>query len=360
MPLHTMRDFLKLLRDSAGSDLHLCPGEIPHVRVNGILVPVEEHSALSPDDVEGLVAEIAGASDLARWRSETHVDFGHDEPDLGRFRVNAHLTLGRPAAVIRAIPTAVPTADELALPQAIHDLIHIRSGLILVCGKMGTGKSATLTYLVDAFRSIRGGKVVTIEDPVEYVHGGLVAQREVGVGRDVATFHEALRMALRQDADLIVVGEIRDAETLAVALRAADTGPLVIATLHAPTAAQSVTRVMDMVGLGLEHQTRRQLAGCFQAIVAQQLVPTRKGGRRMAAYEILLRNDATATMIREGNEAQLTGAMDPRSGMQTMDRALANLVLGGWIPHDEAVLRTEVHRREELLSMLRKEAQAAA
>ena len=326
-------DYLTALRTAAGSDLHLAPGDIPRVRQNGIVVQIPDAARLQGDDVRLLLEPITPARAMDAWTADMQADFSYNAgPELGHFRIAAYQSRAGHSAVIRAVPRDVPTAEELGLPPSVQNLVNLRSGLILVVGRAGEGKSTTLAWLIDQINQTRCAHIITIEDPVEFEHRpalSSIAQRELG--SDVLSFADALKAALRHGPDVIMVGEIRDPETLGLALRAAETGHLVLATLHAPSAPLTISRVLDMVDTHRQEQTRRQFAECFQAIISQTLVPQSGRPGRIAAFEVLLRNDATSQIIKTGQgdlEAPM-GIAD--SQMQTMNKALTDLVLQGWI-----------------------------
>jgi twitching motility protein PilT len=327
---------LRALIDHRGSDLHLSPGIEPRIRVDGEMIPLRT-GALAPSHIQTLVEEGMDSGLRERWRGAADLDFAYQSRDLGRFRVNVYTGWRGVGAVLRVIPTVVPSAQELRLPAAITGLARVPSGMVLVTGPTGSGKSTTLAALVDLVNRERAGHIITIEDPVEFTHESracIVTHREVG--RDVASFPGALRAALREDPDVVVVGEIRDAETMQLALTAAETGHLVFGTLHTGSATRTANRVVDMVPPERQQQVRAQFAEVLRAIVTQRLV-RKRGGGRLAAYEILLNTTPVQNNIRENKPALIEGAMNDRaSGMQTLERALAVMVVQGWVEEDEA------------------------
>lgn len=346
-----IQHLLRALRDSAGSDLHLSPGHLPHVRRNGILRPIAEER-LTSEQIHGLIAPAAPDRARTAWQSGAPADFAYDGgPELGRFRVNAYRSRRGNGAVIRAVPREIPSAEELGIPAALHDVVHLRSGLVLITGKAGEGKTTTLAWLVDQMNQLGRSHIVTIEDPVEYEHvpraGTVITQRELG--EDVPTVADALKGVLRQDPDVIVVGEIRDDETLTLALTLSETGHLVIGSMHATSAPLAISRILDMVETHRQAQTRRQLAECFQAVIAQRLLPRLGRPGQVCAFEILLRSDATANMIRSAEGDLLTPMSVAGCGMQTMDYALACLAIQQEISVDVAARNA---RRPDNLSSL--------
>lgn len=336
LPIHA---FLQALRDSDGSDLHLSPGHLPHVRKNGMLQPVSD-GLLSDGQIALLLEPITPERAKAAWAAGELADCSYDAgAALGRFRINLYRSLGARGAVIRAVPRALPTAEELGLPATLHDLVHLRSGLVLITGKAGEGKSTTLGWLVDQVNQQGTRHIATVEDPVEFVHhprpGTVITQRELGA--DVPSTGAALKGVLRQDPDLVVVGEIRDLETLDFALTLAETGHLVAGTMHAPSPPVAISRIMDLIEAHRQPQVRRQLAECLQAVVSQRLLPRAHRAGRVAAFEILVRTDATANMIRTGDGDLLTPMSVVGSGMQTMDYALACLAIQREITDETAL-----------------------
>ncbi len=328
---------LRSLIDHGGSDLHLSPGIEPRIRVDGEMVPLRV-PALSATHIRAVVEEEMDPVLRDRWGGAADLDFAYQSAELGRFRVNVYTGSRGVGAVLRVIPSVVPNAQDLRLPAAVTSLARIPHGLVLVTGPTGSGKSTTLAALVDQVNRERAGHIITIEDPVEFTHESracIVTHREVG--RDVASFPGALRAALREDPDVVVVGEIRDAETMQLALTAAETGHLVFGTLHTGSATRTANRVVDMVPPERQQQVRVQFAEVLRAIVTQRLV-RKRGGGRLAAYEILLNTTPVQNNIRENKPALIEGAMNDRaSGMQTLERALAVMVVQGWVEEDEAL-----------------------
>jgi twitching motility protein PilT len=356
MHQHPIHAFLEALRDSDGSDLHLAPGHLPHIRRNGMLHPVSD-DPLADDQIGALLDPVTPDRVRAAWEAGAVADFAYDAgPELGRFRVNAYRSLGARGAVIRAVPRALPSAEDLALPVALHDLVHLQSGLLLITSKAGDGKSTTLAWLVDQVNQLGSRHIATVEDPVEYVHlprpGTVISQRELGA--DVPSTAAALKGVLRQDPDLVVVGEISDLETLELALALAETGHLVAATLPAPSPPAAISRLIELVETHRLPQLRRKLAECLQGVVSQRLLPRLHRPGRVAAFEILLRTDSTAQMIRTGEGDLLTPMGTVRSGMQTMDYALACLAIQQEIAEETALARAR--RPEHVRALIRGDA----
>ena len=311
-----------------GSDLHLSAGRPPAVRVNGEIRAIEDQQVLTPDAIRGLVLGVLSAGERARFEEDLELDTSYTARDVGRFRVNVFLQRQAMGAVLRAIPFDIPRFASLGLPASVAALAQAHRGLVLVTGPTGSGKSTTLASLVDIVNQERAGHIVTVEDPIEFIHQhkrSVVSQREVG--QDTRSFAAALKHVLRQDPDVILVGEMRDLETIATALTAAETGHLVLGTLHTQSAAQSVERMTDVFPGHQQQQVRAQLSTTLRGIVTQQLVPAIGGGRVVAA-EVLVATNAVRALVRDGKTHQIASSMQSgaRQGMQTMDHCLAALV----------------------------------
>lgn len=330
--------------EMGGSDLHLAADQPPFVRVVGELIRMPDEAVLDPTRVRELVFSILSARQIERFHETSELDTSHAMGAKVRFRVNVFLQRNAVGAAFRVIPYEVVDLDLLGLPAAVKGLADLPRGMVLVTGPTGSGKSTTLASLVDIVNRTRQCHIMTIEDPVEFVHRpkvSLVNQREVG--EDTKAFGNALRAAMRQDPDVILVGEMRDLETISTAITAAETGHLVFATLHTQDAAQTVDRIIDVFPGEQQGQVRVQLANSLQAVVTQQLVPTTDGRSRAVAAEIMLANSAIRALIREGKIHQIHNAMTSgkRAGMQTMDDSLADLVRRGVIDHEAAIRRAK-------------------
>ncbi|TAK03349.1 type IV pilus twitching motility protein PilT [Patescibacteria group bacterium] len=331
-----MEALLKEAVKRKASDVHLAAGHPPMLRVDGELVPLKAPE-LTGKAVETLAREIAGEAHWKRFTASHEEDFAFDTAQA-RFRVNLHVEQGRPAFAARLIPHEIPSYEELGLPESIQAFTDLPNGLVIITGPAGTGKSTTLASMLQDINERRGGHIVTLEDPIEYVFPqgkGLVKQREVGT--DTASFAEALRRALRQDPDVIMVGEMRDPETIAAALTLAETGHLVFSTLHTSSAAQAVHRIVDSFSGPQQEQVRQQLSLSLRAVVAQTLLPAKKGGL-VAAREILVNNAAVSNLIRENKVEQIASAIQTgrADGMISMEKALGDLVDEGLV-EEEAV-----------------------
>ncbi len=317
------------VNELGGSDLHLTSGIHPSVRVHGELKPLTEFPVMNGSEIRRMIYAILTQKQRERFEAELELDTSHAIPGMGRFRVNVFLQRDSMGAVMRVIPFEIVPLENLGLPPAVAGLAEVPRGLVLVTGPTGSGKSTTLASLVDIINSQKPVHIMTVEDPIEFLHRhkrAVVNQREVG--EDTNSFANALKHVLRQDPDVILVGEMRDLETISTALTAAETGHLVFATLHTQDAPQSVDRVIDVFPSHQQQQIRVQLAASLQGIVTQQLLPRRGGGGRAVACEVLIATPAIRNLIREGKTHQIYSAMQAggRFGMQTMDQSLATLL----------------------------------
>lgn len=320
------------------SDLHLQVGLPPMLRIDGALTPLPGYDPLDEAAVEALVFAILDQDQQQILQKDKEFDFSFAFGNLGRFRVNAFHERGNIAAALRLIPNEIKSIVELGMPQVVMNFTEFPRGLVLVTGPTGSGKSTTLAAMVDKINAEKSHHIITIEDPIEFTHKSkksVVVQREVHY--DTYSFSAALRSSLRQDPDVVLIGEIRDLETISAAITIAETGHLVFATLHTNSAAQSIDRMIDVFPPHQQPQIRAQLANILQAIVSQRLVPAIGGGRVVAA-EILVANAAVRNIIREGKAHQLDAVIQTGSdqGMQTMDRTLLSLVQSGTITYDNA------------------------
>ena len=330
--------FLQLAIQQNGSDLHLVSGQPPRIRIGGSLHRVKFRS-LSIEDLQTLLAEIM-EDDHRRIFDTCHaVDFSYFAPGIGRFRVNVYRHLEGLAAAMRVIPDRIPSVEDLGLPPAVRLAITQPKGLTLVTGPTGSGKTTTLAAIIDAINDERHGHVITIEDPVEFLHKPrhcAITQRQVGIHSP--SFAAALRDALREDPDVVMVGEMRDTETIALALTAAETGVQVLGTLHTNGAARSVDRILNAFPASQQGQVRVMLAESLRMTISQQLVRTAEGTARKAAVEILVNSTACASVIRSGQSHKLTSVIQSggRAGMQSLDGVLRGMVQEGVITAEEA------------------------
>lgn len=310
------------------SDLHLGVGQKPILRIDGVLMPIESEDVVTPEIAQGLVFALLTADQQKLFIERKELDLSYSLEDKARFRVNVFMQKGFMAAALRLIPVKVRTIDELGLPPLLHDFVKLSQGFVLVVGPAGHGKSTTLAALIDEINHTRTDHIVTIEDPIEYLFTqdrSLISQREVG--GDTVGFHHALRSVLRQDPDVLMIGEMRDPISMATAMTAAETGHLALATLHTNSAAQTIDRIIDSFPAEQQGQVTSQLAATLVAIVSQRLVPKIDGGR-VPAMEIMMVNPAIRNLIRERKSYQIdlvieTSAQD---GMITLNRSLASLV----------------------------------
>ena len=320
------------------SDLHFISGDPPRVRVHGSLGTLTEDT-LTTDFVKDCMYEIMTGTTQKDFERDDAVDFAYEIPEISRFRVNVMRHLNGIGAVFRAIPSKALTLEELEMPPAVHSMCKQSSGMILVTGKTGSGKSTTLAAMIDAINRRLKGHILTIEDPIEFVHarhGCLVSQREVGVHS--GSFAEALHSALREDPDVILVCELRDLETISVAITAAEMGILVLGTLHTNGAGQTVDRIINTFPADKQGHIRTMLSTSLRGVISQQLLPTKHKPGRIAALEILINTSAVANLIRQGKLDQLETSMQAggKVGMQTMDNALMDLVDRRWVSGKEA------------------------
>jgi twitching motility protein PilT len=335
------------------SDLHLQVGLAPMIRIDGALSPVQGTPPLNEDMMEALVFSLLDEDQKQILLRDKEFDFSFAFGDLGRFRVNAFHERGNVAAALRLIPSEIRTLEQLGMPPVLNKFTEYPRGLVLVTGPTGSGKSTTLAALIDKINTERASHIITVEDPIEYTHHSkrsVIAQREVHY--DTFSFSAALRSSLREDPDVVLIGEMRDLETIAAAITIAETGHLVFATLHTNSASQSIDRMVDVFPPHQQPQIRAQLGNMLQAICSQRLVPALAGGR-IAAAEILIATPAVRNIIREGKNYQLEAVIQTGAehGMQSMDRTLANLVHGGIISYEEA--RNYAVELEELDRLMR-------
>jgi len=331
---------LSLLWDAGGSDLLLSEGAAPLGRVDGVLGPLERAEPLSGAGVERLVAAVLGEELRGQFEERRQLDFAMSWRNRARLRGNAFYQRGMPALALRLIPFAIPTFEQLGLPDVVRDWAQTPRGLVLVTGATGSGKSTTLAAMVDHINTSRAIHILTIEDPIEYLHvhkRSAVSQREVGT--DTRSFADALRSALREDPDVVLLGEMRDPESIAAALTIAETGHLVLATLHTNDTAQALDRIVDVFPAAQQPQIRLQLTHTLLGILNQQLVP-RIGGGRVAAFEVLVGTTAIRNLVREGKTRQIRNlvATGQRDRMQTLETSLSGLVARGLVSYDEALL----------------------
>jgi twitching motility protein PilT len=351
--LTSIDELLALTVEREASDLHLTAGSPPVIRIHGRLERVAGHEKLTGEDVRTFIYRILSTEQQKQLEVKRQLDFSYSVPGLARFRVNTYFQRETLGAAFRMIPTDIRSLEQLGIPATLYELADKPRGLVLVTGPTGSGKSTTLASLLDHINHTRHEHVLTIEDPIEFLHSHgtcIVNQREIGP--DAVSFGEALRGALRQDPDVILVGEMRDLETIGTALTAAETGHLVFATLHTQSAPQTIDRVIDVFPAEQQDQVRVQLAATLQGVVTQNLVPTADGRGRTAALEILIPDDATRNLIRQAKIEQIYSVMQTSTsrGMQTMEQSLADLTSRRVITADVAFSRSS--RPEQLRGIL--------
>jgi twitching motility protein PilT len=337
-----IEDYLETMWSHSASDLLITAGAPPLMRIDGSLVPIPGTDALSAAQTEDLVNAVLGTELAARLHTEREIDFSFGWGEHARLRANAFHQRGQVSLALRAIPFAIPSFEQLGLPAVIERLVGLPQGLVLVTGPTGSGKSTTLASMIDVINRERACHIITIEDPIEYVHShrrSAVEQREVGIDTD--SFARALRAAFREDPDVLLVGEMRDNETIQATLTLAETGHLVFATLHTNDAAQTVDRVVDVFPGEQQAQIRTQLAGTLEAIISQRLIP-RIGGGRVAAFEVLIATYAVRNIVRDGRTNQLRNVISTNSqeGMQTLEMSLSALIASEHVSADEAAKHT--------------------
>jgi twitching motility protein PilT len=321
-------DLLIAAAKQSASDLHLAVGRRPTLRIDGVLVPLQKETILSPEAADGLVSELLTDEQKTKLERDKQVDFAYSYEDKARFRVNVYRQRGYLAAALRLISSRIRSIDELGLPPILHDFTKLSQGFVLVVGPAGHGKSTTIAAVLDEVNHTRADHIITIEDPVEYLFTqdrSIISQREVG--SDVPTFHAGLRTVLRQDPDVIMIGEMRDATSIATAMTASETGHLVFSTLHTNSASQTIDRIIDSFPAEQQGQVTSQLAATLVAIVSIRLLPRLSGGR-VPAMEIMIVNPAIRNLIRERKVYQIDLVIETslQEGMITLNRSLANLV----------------------------------
>jgi twitching motility protein PilT len=334
-------DILRMAHERKASDIHITSGLPPMVRLDGevVALPFEK---MSDEVTKRMVYDILNDDDLKKFEQTHELDFGYSVKGLARFRVNVYMQRNSVSAALRMIPNRIPTFEELRLPPIIRDLAKRSSGLILVTGPTGSGKSTTIASMIDDINETRHAHIMTIEDPIEYLHkhkNCMVNQREMH--SDTFSFHNSLRAVLREDPDIILVGELRDLETIEAALTLAETGHLVFGTLHTRNAPSTVDRIIDVFPADQQDQIKVLLANTIEGVISQQLLP-KLGGGRVASLEIMIGIPAIKNLIREGKTHQMYSVIETSSnvGMQTMDRSLAELVRQGMVSFEECLMRS--------------------
>lgn len=347
---------LKLLVEKGGSDLHLTAGTPPLIRIDGLLYPLRLPS-LKPSEVQKLCYSVLTDEQKKKFEEKHEIDLSFQWKGVSRFRANFFQQRGSMAGAIRQIPTKIMSFEELGLPSVIHSIIEKPRGLVLVTGPTGSGKSTTLASMIDILNQRRRGHIITIEDPIEFLHSHkncIVNQREVGT--DTFSFAEALKYIMRQDPDIILVGEIRDIETMETTLRLSETGHLVFATLHTNNTVQTIIRILDFFPPSHQDRVRTQLSFVLEGVLCQQLLPKADGKGRVLAVEVMIPNPAIRNLIRENKIHQIYTQVQlgqTRSGMQTLNQALFRLYMQRLVTKEEVISRSS--DPEELLNMIQNE-----
>ncbi len=335
----TIEELLITAKENKASDVHITVGLPPKMRINAILVDMD-YPRLLPPDTEAVISTMMSDKRLQQFEELGEIDFSYSIPQIGRYRVNVFHQRGSMAASIRLVSTKIPLPEELGIPKSVVDLYQKKRGLVLVTGPTGSGKSTTLASIIDRINSMREVHVITLEDPIEYLHNhkkAMVNQREVGL--DTHSYSNALRAALREDPDVILVGEMRDLETISTAITAAETGHLVLSTLHTIGAASTIDRIVDVFPPHQQQQIRVQLSMVLESVISQQLIPTADKKSRVAAFEVMHSTPAIKNLIREAKSPQINSTIQTskKLGMQTMDDAIFDLYMKGDIDKENAV-----------------------
>jgi twitching motility protein PilT len=347
-PEFSIDDLLRMLLDQDGSDLHITVGSPPGLRVRGDLIPVTPARPLTPKDTQDMILALLSEEQRRKFDAELELDFAYSLPGLSRFRANVFLQRASMGAVFRRIPISIPSIDELGLPKVCNFLAERPRGLVLVTGPTGSGKSTTLAAMIDHINATRPVHIVTMEDPIEFIHRNkraYVNQREIGA--DTRSFASALRRVLRQDPDVILVGEMRDLETISAAITAAETGHLVFGTLHTTGGPETIDRVIDVFPPHQQQQIRMQLSTTLEGVLSQVLLRTADGKGRVMAMEIMMGIPSISNLIREGKTHQMpTIIMGSQSvGMQTLDQDLKRLMQAGAITFEEGISKAKDPRK---------------
>jgi twitching motility protein PilT len=351
--LTSIDDLLERMVELGASDLHITVASPPAYRIRGHIARAEGFEPFTDEDTRTLLYRILSSEQQKHFELNRQLDFAYSMPGIARFRVNVYFQREAVGAAFRLIPTEIKTLEELNLPPVLHGLAEYPRGLVLVTGPTGSGKSTTLAAVIDEINRNRSEHILTVEDPIEFVHRHkrcIVNQREIGP--DATSFGEALKAALRQDPDIILVGEMRDLETISTALTAAETGHLVFGTLHTQSAPSTIDRIIDVFPPSQQEQVRIMIANSLQAVVTQTLLPTADGAGRIAALEILLPDDAVRNLVRQAKTEQVYSVMQTNTarGMQTMEQALADLALRRVVNVEDAISRSS--RPDQLVGIL--------
>jgi twitching motility protein PilT len=354
-------DLLKIMTEKGASDLHITTASPPRLRVDGKLVPLD-HPPLTPVDTKSLCYSILTDAQKHKFEESNELDLSFGVKGLSRFRGNIFMQRGAVAGAFRTIPFEIRTFKDLGLPEVVNDLVKKPRGLILCTGPTGSGKSTTLAAMIDRINSERSEHIITVEDPIEYLHGHkkcLINQREVNA--DTSSFKAALKYVLRQDPDVVLIGEMRDLETIEAALTVSETGHLTLATLHTNSAVQTINRIIDVFPPHQQEQIRVQLSFVLEGVLSQQLIGKKSGKGRVLAVELLIPNPAIRNLIREDKIHQIYSMMQTgqaKFGMQTMNQSLIELYTKGHITYEDAIGRSPVP--DEIITMLQRISSAAS
>lgn len=346
-----IKNYLKIVAQESASDLHIDVGRYPTIRLDGKLLPLTQEKVLTPEDTKALSDVILSEENKNKLMKDGHVDFSYNFENKARFRTNVFFQKGNISVAMRLITGRIKTLEELNMPSVLYDFTRHSQGLLLVTGPVGHGKSTTLAALIDYINHNEEKHIITIEDPIEYVYHQdrcIINQREIG--EDAHSFRDALRAVFREDANVVLIGEMRDLETIGTAMTAAETGHLIFATLHTNDSSQTIDRIIDIFPAHQQNQIRLQLASVLLGVVSQRLIP-KIGGGRIPAVEIMIKNHAVENLIRENKSYQIDSVIETslREGMISLDKSLADLVHQGLITVDDA---TAYCKNEEYLQML--------
>jgi twitching motility protein PilT len=346
-----MKNLLRLVAQQNASDLHLVVGRYPTLRLDGKLYPLTQESILSATDTQELSDVLLSEDNKKKLVAEGQIDFSYNFDDKARFRTNIFFQQGNISVAMRMVSGRLSTLEELNIPPMLYDFTHKTQGLLLVTGPVGHGKSTTLSALIDFINHNEDKHIVTIEDPIEYIYQQdrcIINQREVG--RDTKSFADGLRSVFREDANVVLIGELRDLDTISTAMTAAETGHLILATLHTNDTSQAIDRIIDVFPAHQQNQVRSQLASVLLGVVSQRLIP-KVGGGRIPALEIMINNHAVENLIRENKTYQIDSVIETslREGMVSLDKSLADLVQRGMITMDDAMIYS---KNREYLQML--------
>jgi twitching motility protein PilT len=346
-----VKNLLRIVAQQGASDLHLVVNRYPTIRIDGKLYPITQESVLSSEDTQMLSGVMLSEENKKKLIDEGQVDFSYDFEGKARFRTNVFFQKGNTSVTMRLISSKIRTLEELNVPTMLYDFMHFSQGLLLITGPVGHGKSTTLAAMIDFVNHTQDKHIITIEDPIEYIYEQdrcIINQREVG--RDTRSFKDGLRAVFREDANIVLIGEMRDLDTIGTAITAAETGHLILGTLHTNDTTQTIDRIVDVFPAHQQNQIRSQLANVLVGVVSQRLIP-KVGGGRVPALEILIKNNAVGNLIRENKSYQLDSVIETsmREGMISLDKSLADLIRRGIITSEDAFIYA---KNPEYLQML--------